>query len=133
MPAHHVADPLISLSVRIPKSLHDVLTAKAAQAGVTLADQFRARLAFDEVKPLGVPVKRRRAVHHLDRARCADPTLLRNLAAIGINLNQVARAVNTGAIVGDLVQAIELLVVLRAIEREFAVLVASNSGSTDAH
>jgi hypothetical protein len=30
-------------------------------------------------------------------------------------------------------QAIELLVVLRAMEREFAVLVASSAGSTDAH
>lgn len=133
MPAHHVTDPLVSLSVRIPKSLRDMLNAKAAEAGVTLADQFRARLAFDEVKPLGVPVRRRRAVDNLDRARCADPTLLRNLAAIGSNLNQVARAVNTGAIAGDLMQTIELLVVLRAIEREFAGLVASNTKPTDAH
>lgn len=133
MPAHHVNDPLVSLSVRIPKSLRDVLNAQATEAGVTLADQFRSRLSFDAVKPLGVPVKRRRAVQHLDLARSADPALLRNLAAMGSNLNQVARAVNTGAIAGDLLQAIELLVVLRAIERDFAVLVASNIGSTDAH
>ena len=42
-------------------------------------------------------------------------------------------AVNTGVIVGDPMQAIELLVVLRAMERAFAVLVASNTGSTDVH
>jgi hypothetical protein len=133
MPAHRVSDPLVSLSVRIPQSLRDLLNARANEAGVTLADLFRSHLSIDAVKPLGVPVKRRRAVQHLDRARCADPALLRNLAAIGSNLNQVARAVNTGAITGDLVQGIELLVVLRAIEREFAELVASNTGSPDAH
>ena len=133
MPAHRVSDPLVSLSVRIPKSLRDLLNARANEAGVTLADQFRARLAFDEVKPLGVPVKRYRAVRHVDLARCADPTLLRNLAAIGGNLNQLARAVNSGAIVSNRMQAIEVLVLLRAIEREFAVLVASNNGSDDAH
>ena len=135
MPAHHVNDPLVSLSVRIPQSLRDRLNAQAIKAGVTLADQFRSHLTLAEVKPLGVPVKRRRLTQPLDidHARCADPALLRSLAAIGSNLNQVARAVNTGAIAGDRMQAIELLVVLRAMEREFAVLVASSAGSTDAH
>lgn len=133
MPAHRVTDPLVSLSIRIPQSLRDLLNSRANEAGVTLADQFRSHLSFDAVKALGVPIKRRRAVQHLDQGRCADPALLRNLAAIGSNLNQVARTVNTGAIAGDLMQAVELLVVLRAIEREFAGLIASNSGPTDAH
>ena len=133
MPAHRVNDPLVSLSVRIPQSLRDLLNARANEAGVTLADQFRACLSIDAVKPLGVPIKRRRVVQHFDRGRCADPALLRNLAAIGSNINQVARAVNTGAITGDRMQAVELLVVLRAIEREFAGLVASNTGPSDAH
>lgn len=135
MPAHHVNDPLVSLSVRIPQSLRDRLNAQAIKAGVTLADQFRSHLTLAEVKPLGVPVKRRRLTQPLDidHARCADPALLRSLAAIGSNLNQVARAVNTGAIAGDRMQAIELLVLLRAMEREFAVLVASSAGLTDAH
>ena len=133
MPAHRVTDPLVSLSIRIPQSLRDLLNVQANEAGVTLADLFRAHLRIDAVKPLGVPVKRRRAVQHLDRVRSVDPALLRNLAAIGSNLNQVARAVNVGAIAGDQMQAIDLLVVLHAIEREFAGLVTSNIGSTDAH
>ena len=135
MPAHRVNDPLVSLSVRIPQSLRDVLNAQAIKTGMTLADQFRWHLSLAEMKPLGVPVKRRRLTQPPDlaHARCADPALLRSLAAIGSNLNQVARAVNTGAIAGDPMQAIELLVVLRAMERAFAVLVASNTGSTDAH
>lgn len=133
MPAHRISDPLVRLNIRVPKSLRDHLVAQANEAGVTLSDLFRSHLSIDAVKPLGVPVKRRRAVQHLDRARCADPALLRNLAAIGSNLNQVARAVNTGAIAGDMMQALELLIVLRAIEREFAGLVASNTEPSDAH
>ena len=133
MPAHRATDPLVSLSVRIPQSLRDALNARVKETGVTLADQIRARLDFKEVKPLGVPVRRRRAVETLDRAQSTDPALLRGLAAIGSNLNQVARAVNTGAVTGDLMQAVDVLVVLRAIELEFAALIAFNRGASDAH
>lgn len=133
MPAKRASDPLTRLNIRVPKSLRDELVAQANKDDVTLSDLFRSHLTLDAVKPLGVPVKRRRTLQQLGGARRADPALLRNLAAIGSNLNQVARAVNTGAITGDRMQAIEILVVLRAIEREFAVLVASNNGSADAH
>lgn len=132
MPAHRATDPLVSLSVRIPQSLRDALNARVNETGVTLADQIRARLDFNEVKPLGVPVRRRRAVETLDRAQSTDPALLRGLAAIGSNLNQVARAVNTGAVTGDLMQAVDVLVVLRAIELEFAALIADNRRASNA-
>ena len=133
MPAHHVDDPLVSLSVRIPKSLLDFMKSCAQETGVTLADQLRSRLSFDAVKPLGVPVKRRRATGQLERTHWAAPALLRQLAAIGGNLNQIARKANAQAVADNLPQVIELLVVLRVIERDFAVLIASNSSSTDAH
>lgn len=133
MPAHKVNDPLVSLSVRIRKSLLDSMKACAQETGVTLADQFRSRLSFDAVKPLGVPVKRRRAMGQLERTHCADPALLRQLAAIGCNLNQIARKVNAQAVADNLLEVIEVLVLLRAIEGDFAVLIASNSSSTDAH
>jgi hypothetical protein len=133
LPARRVSDPLIRLNLRVPQSLRDQLVAQADEAGVTLSDLFRSHLSIDAVKPLGVPVKRRRAVQNLDRSRSADPVLLRNLAAIGSNLNQLSRAVNTGAVAGDLMQAVEILVVLRAIESDFTALVASNVGSPDAH
>jgi hypothetical protein len=133
MPAHHVNDPLISLSIRIRQSLLDVLKTQAIETNVTLADQFRAHLSFAAVKPLGVPVKRKRVVLQINRAQCADPVLLRNLAAIGSNLNQLARAVNSGAIKGEQQQAIELLVVMCAIERDIAALVALSTASKNAH
>lgn len=133
MPAHHVDDPLVSLSVRIPKSLLDSMKACAHETGVTLADQLRSHLSLDAVKPLGVPVKRHRAMRQLERTHCADPALLRQLAAIGCNLNQIARKVNAQAVADNLLEIIEVLVLLRAIEDDFAVLIASNSGSINAH
>jgi hypothetical protein len=52
----------------------------------------------------------------------SDPELLREVAAVSGNLNQIARAVNTGAVAGTAVQAIELLVLLLSIERQIGVL-----------
>ena len=133
MPAHQVDDPLVSLSVRIPKSLLDSMKACAQEIGVTLADQLRSRLSFDAVKPLGVPVKRHQVTRQLKRTHCADPALLRQLAAIGCNLNQIARKVNAQAVADNLLEVIEVLARLRSIECNFAVLIASNSASKNAH
>ena len=133
MPAHRARDPLTRLNLRVPKSLYDDMVARAHVAGVTVSDMFRSYLQFESVKPLGLPVRRKRVVQAMERAQCADPVLLRNLAAIGSNLNQIARSVNTGATAGHPMQSIELLAVLVAIERQFVDLVASNTGPTNAH
>jgi hypothetical protein len=133
MPAHRVNDPLVRLNIRVPKSLHSDLLAQATAAGVTMSDVFRSHLTLESVKPLGVPVKHKRVVQTMASARCTAPALLRSLAAIGSNLNQIARAVNAGSITGDMMQGIEMLAILHAIEREFAVLIASNRGPVDAH
>ena len=133
MPAHRVSDPLVQLNLRVPKSLRDQLAAQASEAGVTLSDLVRSHMSIDAIKPLGVPVRRSRSVRNLELAPCADLALLRQLAAIGSNLNQIARAANTAAITGSPMDFIELLMLMRAIEREFTVLVTSNTRSTDAH
>jgi len=133
MPAHRVPDPLVRLNLRVPKSLRDQLAAQASKAGVTLSDSLRSHLSIEAIKPLGVPVRRSRSVQKLDPAPCADPALLRHLAAIGSNLNQIARAANTAAMTGSPMEFIVLLVLMRSIECEFTVLVASNRRLPDAH
>ena len=102
----------------------------AAAGGMHMADLVRRRLLDS-----GASVQLTDSRPTLSRVPFStiDPALIRQLARIGSNLNQVARAVNTGAITGDLMQAVELLVVLRAIERECAGLVASNTEPDDAH
>jgi hypothetical protein len=47
-----------------------------------------------------------------------DPALMRQLAALGSNLNQIARAVNECRLVGAPVHLVELLALLRSIEEE---------------
>ncbi|MGN4971479.1 plasmid mobilization relaxosome protein MobC [Aeromonas caviae] len=51
-----------------------------------------------------------------DPRHLADPVLMRQLAALGSNLNQIARAVNECRLVGSSVHLVELLTLLRSIE-----------------
>jgi hypothetical protein len=55
--------------------------------------------------------KRERDPRHL-----ADPVLMRQLAALGSNLNQIARGVNECRLMGSPVHLVELLALLRSIE-----------------
>ena len=135
VPARLSADPLVLLPVRVRKSTHDSLRAIAAEGGVTLSDVLRAHLTLAAEKPLGQPIPRRRPPRKLGSVSRSDPELLREVAAISGNLNQIARAVNTGAVAGTAVQAIELLVLLLSIERQIGVLASpapEESGAEDA-
>jgi hypothetical protein len=135
VPARLSEDQLVLLSVRVWKSTRDSLRAIAAEGGVSLSDAFRAHLTLTAEKPLGQPIPRRRPPRKLGSVSRSDPELLRQVAAICGNLNQIARAVNTGAVAGTAVQAIELLVLLLSIERQIGVLASpapEESGAEDA-
>lgn len=117
MPAPRSADPLVHVPLRLPLSVVQDLRAKAVRAGVTLADTVRQHLTLSEAKPLGMPVPRRRA-KSLGEVSESDPVLLRSIAGIGNNVNQLARAVHVGELTGDLITALHVLVELRAIEQQ---------------
>lgn len=118
MPARRADDPLVLLPLRVPASLRAVLVAQANEAGSTLSDALRSHLTLAAAKPLGKPVPRRRQPQRLAAVSGADPGLVRQVAAIGSNLNQIARAVNSAAIDGKPIEIFELLAVLRSIERK---------------
>ena len=118
MPARRADDPLVLLPLRVPASLRAVLVEQANAAGSTLSDALRSHLTLAAAKPLGKPVPRRRQPQRLAAVSGADPELVRQVAAIGSNLNQIARAANTVAINGKQIEIIELLVLLRSIERK---------------
>ena len=80
--------------------------AKAAEKGVTFSEL--ARQSLD-----GVTVRRR------VRPRAVDPGLLRQLARLGNNLNQLARWANRDQRYADTVRIMGQLI---AIERELALL-----------
>ena len=80
--------------------------AMAKEEGLSLADFIRQRLGKPLLHPpLSVPKRRTVPV--------ADRDLIRQIARIGNNLNQIARKVNGRSLTG-----IEILVHLAAIERD---------------
>lgn len=81
----------------------------AASRGVSLSELIRAALSGQRLRP-------RRAAPRV------DPDLVRELARIGNNLNQLARAANRRSPV----ETVSLLVKLIEIDRELAVLRAAH-------
>jgi hypothetical protein len=78
----------------------------------TLSDWLRSKVdAGQQTYIAPARAKRERAPRHL-----ADPALMRQLAALGSNLNQIARGVNECRLVGSPVHLVELLALLRSIE-----------------
>jgi hypothetical protein len=130
MPAKRASDPLVMLPLRIPRSFRELIEREAKALGINMSDVMRARLNDPSAPPLGLPVRRRRtrSPAALGTVSKADPKLMRQLAAIGSNLNQLARAVNKGAITGHSLDAASVLVVLLAAEHELA-RIATDHGS----
>lgn len=118
MPARRADDPLVLVPLRLPKSLVDAARDEAEATGATLSDAVRTRIASSAVKLLGKPRVRRRAALLPDRVHRADPALVRQVAAIGSNLNQLARVANASALNGTPIEVITLLTQLCAIERQ---------------
>lgn len=78
----------------------------AQEAGLSLADFIRQKVG----KPI---LKRSRPAPKRRSPPIADPALIRQLAWLGNNLNQIARRVNERSLTG-----IEVLVCLAEIERD---------------
>ena len=90
----------------------------ASDEGLTLSDWLRAKVDADQQTHIS-PARSRR---ERDPRHLADPALMRQLAALGSNLNQIARAVNECRLVGSPVYLVELLALLRSIEEAAGTL-----------
>ena len=88
-------------------------------SGFALAEWWR-RLA------LGQDVKEKRKRRSPPQV---DPELLRQLARMGGNLNQIARALNIATKTGNVVDVVELKVLLCSMERELIALRTSHKRS----
>lgn len=76
------------IHIRVTEAEHSAWQALAQAHKQTVSDLIRSRIG--ECQPVGRSPKRRQRL-----ARQTDPALLRELARIGNNLNQVARWANT--------------------------------------
>nr|WP_257621326.1 MobC family plasmid mobilization relaxosome protein [Aeromonas hydrophila] len=74
------------------------------------------RGAVDANQQTNLPTPQRRPVRVRDTSNDADPELMRQLAGMSNNLNQIARALNECRLAGSSVQLVEVLALLRSIE-----------------
>lgn len=123
MPSKKADDPLDLVTLRLPRSELASARAEAEATGHTLSDVIRTRISSCAVKPLGKPRPQKRSVLPIDGVGRCDPELTRHIAAIGSNMNQIARAANTAAVAGTSLQMIALLAQLCEIERTLDQLV----------
>lgn len=120
-------DPLIPLPVRLPTSLVNHLRARAKAANLTVSDVLRSHLTLSEAKQLAKPRPQFRPKKKLGAVSGADPVLMRQIAGIGNNLNQLARTVNAGLLGGSGIENADLLLHLASIERHLNALAKSHA------
>ena len=84
-----------NLNLRLSETEREKLAAAAAEAGLSLSDFVRQKIGLDALKKPAPEWKKKcppeKIVRHV---RAADPELVRHLARIGNNLNQLARWAN---------------------------------------
>lgn len=109
------------IGMRLPAEVADAWKAAAKAAGRSLSDWIRAQVAVGGVVVTGKPsparVPKRRAEAQ------ADPALVREVAKVGNNLNQVARKLNSGGVLDE-----EAVLALWAIERRLGELLEREKG-----
>lgn len=121
------------VSFRLPTHVNQAWRQAAEAADLSLADWLRSQVRVDGVAPVitNKPTPKR----GIARSRpfvAADPALLREIAKIGNNLNQLSRAVNRHGAAGYELQILEQLI---GIERELLSLLPPEpeEAEDDAH
>jgi len=116
------------LAFRLPSAVADDWRRQADRAGLSVSDFVRAAVDAHQATGIASPGKRRTRRNYTP----ADPELVRQLAWIGNNINQLARWVNTQK---TGIEAVELLAHLNALQRDFLFLLpqqAKRAGGSDA-
>nr|WP_272487364.1 MobC family plasmid mobilization relaxosome protein [Citrobacter braakii]WBU75728.1 MobC family plasmid mobilization relaxosome protein [Citrobacter braakii] len=121
---------------RLPADVLAEWHTKAKAGGYkNLSDFLRSAVDSRQVTGLPTPAAKKRSTDN-----GCDPALIQQLAKIGNNLNQIARALNECRKAGDVVEVVEVLAVLRSNEAAIAELFpklpkppAHNKGAADAH
>ena len=103
------------VNFRLPSEVHQNWKSQAESAGISMSDFVRSCVDSKQVTGIASPLKKRR---HPAFSK-VDPALLREIAKIGNNLNQLARCVNRYK---DGVQVVLLTAHLKAIQHELEQL-----------
>ena len=103
-----------TISLRIDKPTAAEWRERAAASGLSVSDWIRG--AVDAGQQTHLPTPQRRPVRVRDTSNDADPALMRQLAALGSNLNQIARRINASPL--TTLDKVEYLAALAAVARE---------------
>ncbi len=112
------------ISARLPAELASSLLAEAEDLNLTLSDVLRLKLS-DADRSIVVTERKVQKVRR--EYTPVDPDLLRQIAIMGNNLNQIARTLNKAKVIGTPVDLIANLSVLTAIEQELSKFLPHNS------
>jgi len=112
------------ISARLPAALASSLLAEAEDLNLTLSEVLRLKLS-DADRSIVVTERKVQKVRR--EYTQADPDLLRQIAIIGNNLNQIARTLNKAKLTGTPVDLIKNIAVLTAIEQELNKFLPANS------
>ena len=112
------------ISARLPAALASSLLAEAEDLNLTLSEVLRLKLS-DADRSIVVTERKVQKVRR--EYTPADPDLLRQIAIIGNNLNQIARTLNKAKLTGTPVDLIKNIAVLTAIEQELNKFLPANS------
>ena len=89
-----------TVSVRVDDATAEAWRQQAAEIGLSVSDWIRG--AVDAGQQTRLPTPRKRPARPpRDTSNDADPALMRELAALGSNMNQIARALNSCRSKGD--------------------------------
>jgi hypothetical protein len=116
------------LKIRLTPDELNAVRARAAQAGQPMADFTRRRLLESgaEIVPVGRVTKPASDVDPAPPA--ADPALVRQVARIGNNLNQIARAIHRAALWGEPIDRLAIHLQLHGIEATLLQILPAQAG-----
>jgi hypothetical protein len=115
------------VSFRLPLRIFDAWQDLAKASNLTMSNWLRAQIKEVAIEAEQTKIKRRRGQPeiHILYQRC-DPALIREIARIGSNLNQLSRQINT-AVGGRQIDVIQFLTVFHQIRDELAHLQRSHT------
>ena len=104
---------------RLPADVLVEWKAKAVAAGFrNLSDFLRSAVDAQRITRIATADKRKRKIPKLSASDRCDPKLLNQLAAIGNNINQIAKALQSCRKIGATVEVAEVFLVLVGIEQQ---------------
>jgi hypothetical protein len=106
------------VAFRLPKAIAEQWKTAAAARRQTLSDWLREQISDGDIQQNPTKCRPRRIRETVRNYQKVDPELVRELARIGNNLNQIARQINQAVARESKIEVASFLVALTAIQAE---------------